>query len=182
MKSSVEFTKTENYIKGDTTQKFVDNLFKSRGFYTLPSYGYAEGEKQAPKVFATKRRSLVLPDLDVMNNGKRIYVEVKFKGTNSTDPKTGISTQGIDQENYIDYLDIRDASGTPVWIVIIQGDTNEIMYQRIDILDEHADFFNKKVKAFKYRTMVFFPKGIFIINSLANPDYLDNMIKTLFQN
>lgn len=181
MKYPIEFTKTENYVKGDTTQKFVDNLLKSRGIYTLPSYGYAEGEKQAPQLSTMKRRSLVLPDIDVMYNSKRIWVEVKFKTTNSTDPKTNEPTQGIDQKNYIDYLDVRDASGNPVWIILIQGDTNEIMYQRIDILEKYTDFFNKRIKAFNYRTMVFFPKNKFIIQSLSNPAYLDEMIKTLFQ-
>jgi hypothetical protein len=120
---------------GRTAEERVARLLQHRfGCYVVPSYDYNSGNK-APRLQGAVA-GYVVPDLDVSSNGERSWIEVKAK-TNAGSPTrlTGKNEHGFSWRLFQHYRMVQQITGTPVYIMILEVMTGEVLYQSLDTLD-----------------------------------------------
>jgi hypothetical protein len=120
---------------GRTAEESVARILQHRyGCHVVPVYDYRAGDK-APKLQGAGG-GYVVPDLDVSKNGSRSWVEVKAK-TNAGSPTrlTGQIEHGFSWRLFQHYLAVQQITGTPVYIIILETPTGDILYQSLDALD-----------------------------------------------
>ena len=113
-------------------------LLQESGCYVIPSYDYAgEGQDKPPRLQGP-RRAYPIPDLDVSKNGERFWVEVKTKASATYTRLTGRYEHGIPLRLFQAYLRVQRITGCPVWLYIVEEDTNTVLRARLDALMSQA--------------------------------------------
>ena len=144
---------------GRSAEERVAHLLQHRyGCYVVPAYDYSVGD-EAPKLQGAFC-GYVVPDLDVSKGGARSWVEVKAK-TNAGSPTrlTGQIEHGFSWRLFQHYRTVQQITGTPVFIIILEVITGDILYQSLDALDEVKRVYDGD-KMDRGGT-VFFPRAIF---------------------
>ncbi len=128
------FRETPEFLQGRNAEKHIAQLLQQAGWYVLPSYDYSgEDNNKAPRLQGLTR-SLVIPDLDICQEGRRCWAEVKSK-TKAT--WTRINQQwehGIPRRHYDSYLEVQRLTGCKVWLFIYEEDTGDVLGQELDSL------------------------------------------------
>jgi len=120
---------------GRTAEETVARVLQHRfGCHVVPVYDYNAGDK-APRLQGAAI-SYVVPDLDVSKGGARSWIEVKAK-TNAGSPTrlTGRIEHGFSWRLFQHYQAVQQITGTPVYIIILETLTGDILYQSLDALD-----------------------------------------------
>ncbi len=144
---------------GRSAEERVARVLQHRyGCYVVPAYDYNADDK-SPKLQGAAT-SYVVPDLDVSKDGFRSWVEVKAK-TNAGSPTriTGQVEHGFSWRLFQQYCTVQQITGTPVFIIILEVLTGDILYQSLDALDEFKRVYdgNKMDRG----GTVFFPRASF---------------------
>lgn len=74
-----------------------------------------------------KTWSFRTPDLDAMKGGRRYWIEVKTKAHAVLNNSAGEYRHGIDRPCWNDYVMVAKESGTPVWIIIYEELSGDIL-------------------------------------------------------
>jgi len=120
---------------GRSAEERVARVLQHRfGCHVVPAYDYSSGDK-APKLQGAVA-SYVVPDLDVSANGARSWVEVKAKNNAGSPTRlTGQIEHGFSWRLFQHYQAVQQITGTPVFIIILEVITGDILYQSLDALD-----------------------------------------------
>lgn len=148
------------FARGRNGERLVAAVLMDRGWFVIPSYDFSgsEGDK-APKM-RRHGEGYVIPDLDTAKDGKRIWVEVKTKAR--PDPYRAAGNRlehGITRRHWDDYQRIQKETGCPVYLVIYEECSQDVLTQSIDRLAASARYYDGTKMG---RTgMVFFPRTTF---------------------
>ncbi|MBF0093941.1 MAG: hypothetical protein HQL34_05280 [Alphaproteobacteria bacterium] len=120
---------------GRTAEETVADILKRRfGCHVVPVYDYNANNK-APKLHGFPV-SYVVPDLDVSKDGERSWVEVKAKSNSGCPTRvTGQIEHGFAWRLFRQYQEVQRITGTPVYIVILETVSGDILFQSLDELD-----------------------------------------------
>lgn len=152
---SISFHNSILFQRGRSGEKIVAEELQKRGWYVIPSYDYSGGDEHAPKLWGAQR-NYVIPDLDVSVDGTRMWIEVKTKSKFTWTRMTKQLEHGIPRRHFEHYLEVQRITGTPVYLFIYELNTQMILRQSIDKLNEHKRYSNMGG-----RLHVFFPRGLF---------------------
>lgn len=110
-------------------------LIKS-GFWVVPSYDFSgtDGDK-APKMIGVSR-GIILPDLDVCKDGRRLWVEVKTKLEASFYRRENREEHGFDKRHFSQYLEIQEITGCKVVVVFYETKTGRVLRASLEKLNE----------------------------------------------
>jgi hypothetical protein len=129
----------DNFAKrlafGRTAEETVARILQWRyGCHVVPVYDY-NNENKAPKLQGAECE-LVVPDLDVSKDGIRSWVEVKAKNNSGSPTRlTGRIEHGFSWRLFRQYRDVQHITGTPVYILIFEIVSGDILFQSLDVLD-----------------------------------------------
>lgn len=120
---------------GRTAEETIARILQHRyGCHVVPVYDYSAGDK-APRLQGA-HGGYVVPDLDVSKNGERSWVEVKAKNNAGSPTRlTGQVEHGFSWRLFQQYRTVQQITGTPVYIIILETLTGDILYQSLDTLD-----------------------------------------------
>lgn len=128
------FQQKAEFQKGRTFERFVAKLLKERGCYVVLSADYnGEDENKTPRLHG-QTMGLVLPDLDVSKDGRRFWVEVKWKNQATLYRALKVLEHGINKRLYEHYLQVQTITGCPVWLFFCEDNSREILFGRLDQL------------------------------------------------
>jgi hypothetical protein len=108
----------QQYSFGFIAESAIAKWLQSRGAIILPVYEKMVDDKIGPRVFSAER-NYVAPDMLVYSHGKFKWIEVKHKSAFSWYHIGCCWVTGIDQHHFRDYLDLRKALNTPVWLLFL---------------------------------------------------------------
>lgn len=130
------FKDTPLYRKGHEGELIVSDELKRRGYFVIPSYDYSgENDDKAPRMHGTAA-SLVLPDLDVCKDGRRVWVEVKTKEEATFHRNTQRLEHGISQRHYRDYKEVEKVSGCDVYLAVYEIKTGDVLMAKLSNLSK----------------------------------------------
>ena len=117
----------KNLLMGRAGELAVARFLQQKGFGVIPCYDYSgPGGAKAPRLqFATN--GFAIPDLDVCKEGKRLWVEVKTYRAAAMNRKLGELVHGIESRLFRHYMVVREHTGSPVWIAILERDTRDLV-------------------------------------------------------
>jgi len=145
---------------GRTAEETIARILQHRyGCHVVPVYDYSAGDK-APRLQGV-HGGYVVPDLDVSKNGSRSWVEVKAKNNAGSPTRlTGQVEHGFSWRLFQHYRTVQQITGTPVYIIILETLTGDILYQSLDELDAVRRVYdgNKMDRG----GTVFFPRDSFV--------------------
>jgi hypothetical protein len=120
---------------GRTAEETIARILQHRyGCHVVPVYDYNAGDK-APRLQGAAG-GYVVPDLDVSKNGVRSWVEVKARNNAGSPTRlTGQVEHGFSWRLFQQYRMVQQITGTPVYIIILETLTGDILYQSLDELD-----------------------------------------------
>lgn len=150
---------TINWKKGHEKELLVRQLLQRDGYYVIPSFDYCgENGDQAPSAQALADK-VILPDLDIAKDGKRLWAEVKTKEHADFTRITQQWEHGIPLRHWEAYRKIQDETGAKVWLYICEINSGWVLRAPIDnlcleIRIYRGDKMNKG-------GMAFFPRNIF---------------------
>lgn len=165
------FSQSEQYRKGDVSQRLCTDFFKRRGWYVIPSYDYHGGDEKPPRMDGPGG-AFCLPDLDVCRNGTRRWVEVKYKKRatwyrNGRQLEHGINLWLFNHH----YKRVCEQSGDELYIAIHEGATDRLLVRKADELRPLAREYHGG--GMGRAGMVFFPRsqlqGLAVI-PIPNPE------------
>jgi len=147
-------------------EELLEELLQSRGWQILPSrkYNTDNGESVAPMLDG-ERGKTILPDIYAMKDGRKTWVEAKYKDNGAVYiTKDGEYQHGVDMPNWEHYCRIRDETKDEVWLFIYEADTGTIKRQKVSDLSvvgsyTHDDYDSPSAKY--DGPMVFFSRGQF---------------------
>lgn len=107
----------------------------------------------------------IVPDLDVVGNGHRGAVDVKVKTKAVYYGVMQRYVHGISLRQHEHYLGYQDATGTPVYLLIIERETGEYLFARLDDLIPNAqkDRRSKEDGGMENGGMIFYKKADFTL-------------------
>ena len=105
---------------GRNGELILENVLQNYGWHTIPTYDYKSEYKKSPRMVG-KNSFLRLPDIDASKNGKRIWIESKWKEGASWTYSKRTFEHGIPLYLYDEYLKVEKITGDPVWIFFIEG-------------------------------------------------------------
>jgi len=108
----------------------IEGILQNYGWYTIPTYDYKSEYKKSPRLVCGKD-TLFIPDIDASKNGKRIWIECKWKEGASHNNKRMVFNHGIPSYLYKSYLNVERVTGNPVWIFFIEGNQAELTRKEI---------------------------------------------------
>ena len=120
---------------GRTAEETIARILQHRyGCHVVPVYDYNAGDK-APRLQGAYD-GYAVPDLDVSKNGARSWVEVKAKSNAGSPTRlTGQVEHGFSWRLFQQYRTVQQITGTPVFIIILETQTGDVLYQSLDHLD-----------------------------------------------
>lgn len=154
----MNFKQSPLYKKGHVGEVIVAEELQRRGYYVLPSYDYSGEDEKAPRLQGEKL-CFVIPDLDTMKDGKRIWVEVKTKEEATFTRKTNRLEHGIPLKHYRHYQEVERISGCGVWLAVYEINTGDILIARLSELEKHVRLYEGEKMS--YGGMAFFPRDSF---------------------
>jgi hypothetical protein len=144
---------------GRSAEECVSRLLQHRyGCHVVPAYDYS-GDEKAPKLQGVAA-CYAVPDLDVSKAGARSWVEVKAKNNAGSPTRlTGQIEHGFSWRLFQQYQAVQQITGTPVYIIILEVLTGDVLCQSLDALDAikrvyHGDKMDRG-------GTVFFPRDAF---------------------
>jgi hypothetical protein len=145
---------------GRSAEEIVAWILQCRyGCHVVPVYDY-NGDDKAPRLQGAMS-SYVVPDLDVSRGGIRTWVEVKAKNnTGSPTRLTGRLEHGFSWRLFEHYRAVQQITGTPVYIIIVEMPSGDLLYQSLDELDAVKRVYDGD-KMDRGGT-VFFPRSMFV--------------------
>lgn len=93
--------------RGLAVESVVARFLRAQGFTIVPAYEKQQGSGKGPQVF-TPEGELVAPDLQIMRDGKLMWVEVKDKSVFTWHRLSKRWMTGIDKRHHGDYCKIAD--------------------------------------------------------------------------
>ncbi len=155
-----DFRSSPEFQQGCTGERRVAEELQRRGWYIVPSYDYsgADGDK-APRLQGLKI-SYVIPDLDGAKLGERRWFEVKTKTAATFTRVSQRHEHGISRKHYESYKRVEQITGTPVWLVIYELSTDEILWCPLDRLPTPRVSTMRKLGD-PGEDMVYFPRSAF---------------------
>ena len=103
---------------GKTGETKIAKWLMTQGRSVLPVYEIAENQYKGPALYCHSK-SLVAPDMLVLGQNKKTWIEVKTKTAFSWHRNTQKFTTGIDFKHYLDYLDVAKITGIPLWLFFL---------------------------------------------------------------
>ncbi len=154
----MSFRDSSEFKRGAVGERFVAELLRRKGWYTIASYDFAgsDGEK-APRMHGSCG-SYVLPDLDGSRAGKRVWIEVKTKQSANFYRIKQRLEHGIPWRHFQDYLAVEKESGCAVWLAVYEEDTGEVLMQSMKKLLEDVRFSSSP----EMGKMAFFARTAFV--------------------
>ena len=120
--------------RGREAEKSVATWLMSEGYYVIPSYDYAGEDHEKPPRLQGEAKGYPVPDLDVAKDGRRSWIEVKLKAKASWTRHTQRFEHGIAKRLVDAYTTVASITATPVWIVIVEEQTQEWLAALLDSL------------------------------------------------
>ena len=114
-----------------------------------------EEDPGAPSLYIGEWK-IALPDLDVVKDGKRFWIEVKAKTRPVFYRKTGQYRHGFELSRWNSYKRIEQEMGSPVFIVVHEQDMDNLLVQSVKKLKTVAIPGEGRQKSF-----VYFPRSSF---------------------
>lgn len=122
---------TVEFKRGRAGERRVMDALMAEGEFIVPSYDFCgDNKNKAPRLFGLKS-NFVIPDLDASLDGFRKWVEVKTKASAWPYYKTKVYVHGIDDRHYLHYLEVEKITGCPVFLFILEEDTQEILFSAL---------------------------------------------------
>jgi hypothetical protein len=153
-----EFRQLETFKRGRNGEQVVAGWMMDRGWHVIPSYDYSgEDGNKAPKM-AGKHSAYVLPDLDVAQNGKRLWAEVKTKAEPTLHRKTGTLEHGISLRHFREYKQIETITGCAVYLFVYEECSGDLLMKP---LGEESQGRAYDGKVMGRGGMIFWPRASF---------------------
>jgi hypothetical protein len=156
---TVPLRDTERFKRGRNGERIVADWFKADGWYVLASYDYNGDDDHPPRMEGRTRR-FIIPDLDACKGGRRIWVEVKTKTAPSLHRATNILEHGIPLRHYEQYLQVELETGCPVYLLIYEEQSNQLLHQKLSELGQPRIYSGDKMS---FGGMAFWPRTSFNI-------------------
>jgi hypothetical protein len=126
-RSSAAFRDKPEFKRGRSGEKIVARLLQRRGWFVVPSYDYSGEDGDKAPIMQGTTQSFVIPDLDVAQAGRRIWVEVKTKACANLHRKTKTYEHGIDLRHYQHYCRVQEETATPVWLFVFEEQSGYVL-------------------------------------------------------
>lgn len=152
---------TDQFKLGRMGERIVAAMYQRAGLWLIPSYDYAGEDGDTPPRLQGEHGQFVIPDFDAASDGHRRWIEVKTKGGATLHRLTGRLEHGISRRLYEHYWEVREITGTEVWISVYEMDTGEVLHQTLPLLTEAARFYDGSKMG--PSGMVFFPRDAFVL-------------------
>lgn len=131
-----DFQSSPPFLRGrDAEIKIAAFLKYRRGWYIFPASDYSgqNGDK-APKIQGADDE-IISPDLGLVRPGRLMrWAEVKAKGGPTFTILTQQWEHGIGLRKYFQYLKFQEKVGAPVWLFILEENTQTLLFQSLDVL------------------------------------------------
>ena len=140
----ISFDELPTTQMGKSGEKYIISTLKNAGYHffkctdAIDSDARSEWEK-APKLHGPTN-SYVFPDLQVFKNREINLVEIKTKTKPTYYRKREKNQHGIDLRHYNSYLKVKDITGLPVWLIVYEKSSQDILSAEISSLsvDHHG--------------------------------------------
>lgn len=150
---------TDNWKKGHNGELLVRSLLQQEGYYVIPSFDYCgENGDHAPSAQSLVDK-VILPDLDCIKDGYRMWAEVKTKEAATFTRITGQWEHGIPLSHWEAYRIIQDKTGNKVWLYIFEKTSGCVLRAPIDDLRLEVRLYHGDKMS--RGGMAFFPRGAF---------------------
>jgi len=123
-----------NYEDGAKAEFAVAEMLKSDGWRIAyaSSLDGVDGGSGAPLVRGDDDRD-IMPDIYAMGNGRTAWVEVKLKKSGAEYiHKNEQYEHFIDAPNWRDYNEVKDASGSEVWLFVVEAPDQTVQRQLVE--------------------------------------------------
>jgi len=107
---------------GQIGEGYIAMWLRKRGWNVLPVYEKEIDTGKGPRLFmaeASRHKELIAPDLLAIKNGNFMWVEAKRKTRFSWYGNGNYWVTGIDKRHFSDYLQVRDETGIPIWLMFL---------------------------------------------------------------
>jgi hypothetical protein len=160
------------FVAGSHAQKFgtegeqtVEEWLKGRGFYVVRLCTIRNYDGTGAPMLMGSACNLILPDLQVLDPMMQkppAYVEVKHKTQAPLNYKLGhVPVHGIGQWNWKQYQRVEQMTGVPVWLLILEHLTGELLALRTSVPPD--DCFGGSAKGVDEGGMVYWRKSRFVL-------------------
>jgi hypothetical protein len=154
---SREFIESPAFQRGRNGEQIAAEYLRRDGWYIIPSYDYSGSDEHPPRMEGPSRR-FIIPDLDASKGGRRIWVEVKTKTEPTLHRISGILEHGIPQRHYEQYRRVEAETGCPVYLVIYEEASDQLLFAKLSELGEPRRYIGNKMS---HGGMVFWPRERF---------------------
>lgn len=155
----MDFRDRPEFLRGRSGERAVADWLQDRGWWIVPSYDYSgEEDNKAPRLQGAAC-GLVIPDLDISKQGKRLWAEVKTKAAATFYRKLNRDEHGINRRLWRHYHQVQDITGTHVWIFVVEESTQMLLAEALDVLDQDMREYNGDKMG--RGGMVFWPRASF---------------------
>jgi len=118
-----------------------------------------EADPGAPSLYIGEWK-IALPDLDVVKDGKRFWIEVKAKTRPVFYRKTKQYRHGFEMSRWNSYKRIEQEMGSPVFIVVHEQAMDNLLVQSVKKLSSVA-MRGLNISEGEQRSFVYFPRSSF---------------------
>lgn len=148
-----------NNSPGEFGEKTIKKGFMAKGWYVIPTANIKDDGAPMAK---TDRNCIILPDLQISGKGFSRWVEVKTKTKAAYLRIEKEYKHGICKRQYEHYKAIEGETGIPIWLVIWELETQEILIAPLNYLIHPQILSPEKSRmSFCEHGMVFFRKNDF---------------------
>ena len=116
---------------GHAGERLVVSFLNARGSGVIPSYDFTGSDGQKAPRLMFSAHGLVIPDLDVSKDGIRSWLEVKTYHGPARNEREDCLVHGIERRLFDQYLGVEQATGTPVWIGVLEYLSGEFLIARL---------------------------------------------------
>lgn len=108
---------------GRVGEGMIAGWLRRRGCYVVPAYEIDQDAGKGPRIFAPDGR-LIAPDMLCLRPAQPpVWVEAKHKSVFSWYRKLQRWETGIDWLHWLDYVQVQDRIGIPVWLLFLHRDS-----------------------------------------------------------
>jgi len=148
-----------DYSDGGDVERLVEQLFRNRGWKTVPARTQRINQNGAPLLRnKQKRNHLIMPDAFAIGYGRSVWAEMKKKCDGPVFTRTrGQHEHGIEKRQWSDYADVAATSGTPVWIFVFEVPSAKLLAGRVSELETLPPIDAAKTRQYYGEDMLFIP-------------------------
>lgn len=119
---------------GRIGEELAEWWFQTKGWGSIPVYDYSGlANDKAPKLMF-ETRGVVVPDLDIMQNGRRKWCEVKTYHHAHRNDRHKCLVHGIEKRLFDHYLDVQEESGCEVLLAVLEVSTGDLLVRSLNRL------------------------------------------------